>query len=60
MVAFAGGDHGEDRVGEHDQGGVPVPGLPAADLRFVQAEGLAGLETGFDVPSGSGHPDQGS
>src|SRR5215468_3306011 len=22
-----GGDHGEDGVGEHDQGGVPVPGV---------------------------------
>src|SRR5213594_3544814 len=40
--AFAGGDDGEDGVGEHDQGGVPVPGIPAAYLRLVQADGLAG------------------
>ncbi len=53
--AFTGGDDGEDGVGEHDQGGVPVPGVEAADLMFVQPGGvLAGLEGGFDAPAASG------
>ena len=59
LGAFAGGDHGEDGVGEHDQGGEPVPGVPAADLVLVQPGGvLAGLEAGFDAPAGAGHADQ--
>src|SRR6266545_1117227 len=45
LGAFPRGDHGEDGVGEHDQGGVPVPGVPAADLVLVQSGGvLAGLK----------------
>lgn len=39
-VAFAGGDDGEDGMGEHHQGGVPIPGVPLADLGLVQADGL--------------------
>jgi hypothetical protein len=31
------GDDGEERVGEHGQGDVPVPGAVAADLVVVQA-----------------------
>jgi hypothetical protein len=37
-VAFSGGDYGEDRVGAHDQYGEPVPGVPSADLMFVQLD----------------------
>jgi hypothetical protein len=40
-VACVGGDDGEDGVGDHDQRDVPVPGVPAADLRLVQADLLA-------------------
>lgn len=58
VVAFAGGDDGEDGVGEHDQRGVPIPGVPAADLRLVQADALTGLETGFHSPSGSSDLDE--
>ena len=47
--AFTRGDHGEDGVREHDQRGVPVPGVPAADLVLVQPGGvLAGLEGRFE------------
>src|SRR3982751_4089123 len=37
-VVFVGGDDGEDGVGEHHEGDVPVPGVPAAYLRLVQAD----------------------
>ena len=47
---FVPGDHGQDRMGEHDQGGVSVPGVPPADLMLVQADRLAGLETGLSAP----------
>src|SRR4029453_6391890 len=36
--SFARGDGGEDGVGEHGQGGVPVPGVPFADLVLIEAD----------------------
>jgi hypothetical protein len=46
-------------VGEHGQGGVPVPGVVAADLVVVEPGfGLGGLEAVLDRPAGSGHADQ--
>src|SRR5947209_8312087 len=57
---FPGGDHGQDGVGEHDQGGVPVPGVPTADLVFVQSGGvLAGLKAGLHAPAGAGNTHEG-
>src|ERR1700755_356214 len=57
-AAFAGGDDGQDGVGEHDEGDVPVPRVPAAYLGLVQADAFTGLEAGLHVPAGAGHPDQ--
>jgi len=37
-VGFAGGDHGEHGVGEHDQRRVAVPGGPLADLVLVEGD----------------------
>ena len=49
----------EQRVGEHDQGRVAVPGAPFADLVLVQADlALAGLETLLDTPADAGHAHQ--
>jgi hypothetical protein len=59
-VAFPGGDHGQDCVGEHDQGRVPIPGVPPADLVLVQADrAFRGLKAGLNRPAGAGHPDEG-
>lgn len=59
LSAFPRGDDGEDGVGEHDQRGVAIPGLPGADLVLVEADlGLGGLETFLDAPPGAGYPDQ--
>jgi hypothetical protein len=57
---FVGGDHGQDGVGEHDQGGMPVPGVPTADLMLVQAQALAGLKAGLDRPADTSNPYQGT
>src|SRR5277367_3053337 len=54
----AGGD-GEERVGDHGQGGMPVPGPVLADLVVVQA-GLAlrVSEAVLDPPARSRHRDE--
>ena len=45
VLAFLSGDDREQRMGEHDQGRVAVPGGPLADLALVEADlALAGLE----------------
>jgi hypothetical protein len=42
---FGGGGDGQERGGEHGQGGPAIPGLPAADLVLIQAgQALADLE----------------
>jgi hypothetical protein len=33
---LGGGGDGEEGQGEHGQGGPPIPGVPAADLMFIQ------------------------
>ena len=44
-VAFGGGGHGQESVGEHGQGGPAVPGAPAPDLVLVEADqAFGGLE----------------
>ena len=54
---FTRGDDREQGVGEHDEGGVAVPGGPLADLVLVEADlAFAGLEALLDAPSGAGHP----
>ena len=59
-VAFGGGGHGQEGVGEHGQGGPAVPGGPAADLVLVQpGETFGGLEGFLDAPALSGDGDQG-
>ena len=59
-AAFGGGDGGQDRGGEHDQGGVAVPGVPPADLVLVESDGAFGvLEAGFHRPAGAGDAHQG-
>jgi hypothetical protein len=51
-AAISGGDRGQDRRGEHDQGGVAVPGVPASDLVLVEADGaFRVLEAGFHCPA---------
>jgi hypothetical protein len=56
---FGHGRHYQEGVGEHRQGGPPVPGAPAADLVLVQADqALAGLDALFDPPALSGDADQ--
>ncbi len=40
VVAFDGGGHGEEGVGEHGQGGPAVPGGSASDLVLRSREGL--------------------
>ena len=51
-VAFGGGGHGQEGVGEHGQGGPAVPGGPAADLVLVQSgEAFGGLEGFLDAPA---------
>src|SRR6266704_3102598 len=45
VSVLGGGGDGEERGGEHGQGGPPVPEVPAADLVFIQpGQALAGLE----------------
>ena len=49
MVTLGGGGHGQERVGEHGQGGPSVPGGPARDLVLIQpGQILGGLEGFFD------------
>ena len=58
-VAFGGGGHGQEGVGEHGQGGPAVPGGPAADLVLVESgEAFGGLEGFLDAPALSGHGHQ--
>ena len=53
----AGG--GEEGVGEHGEGDVPVPAGVTADLVLVEAAlVLRGLEAFFDLPAASGDPGQ--
>jgi hypothetical protein len=48
----AGALDGQERLGQHRQGDVPVPGLVAADLVVVESGlGLALLEAAFNLPS---------
>src|SRR5829696_3294998 len=57
---LARGDDGEDRVGQHGQGGVAVPGVPGADLVLVEADlALTCLETRLDAPADAGDPYEG-
>jgi hypothetical protein len=57
--AFGRREDGEESVGEHDQGGPPVPGGPSAELMLVEAGGaFAGLERFLDLPAGCGDPHQ--
>jgi hypothetical protein len=58
--ATSGRDQGEDGVRQHDQGGVPVPGVPLADPVLVEPEGHVGLEADLLAPAGSGHLDEGA
>ena len=47
-----GADRRQERLGDQDQGHVPVPGVIAADLVVVQADlVLGGLEALLDLPS---------
>ena len=49
-VLGSGGD-GEERKGQHGQGGPPVPGAPPADLVVVQpGQALGSLEILFNRP----------
>ena len=58
-VLGSGGD-GEEGAGEHDQGGPPAPGGPAADLGLAGAgQPLAGLEVLFCCPPAPGDIHQG-
>src|SRR6478735_3271274 len=55
---FVCGD-GQEGVGEHGQGDVPVPGVVFADLVFVEPDlVLTGAEAFLDWPAGAGHGDQ--
>ena len=57
-VLGAGGN-GQERQGEHGQGGPPVPGPPAADLVLIQpGQALASLEVLLGDPPDSGDLDQ--
>jgi hypothetical protein len=47
-------------MGEHDRGGVPVPGLPSADPVLVEPEGHVDLEAALDAPAGTGHLEEGT
>ncbi len=49
-VAFDGGGHGQEGVGEHGQGGPAVPGGPAADLVLVEPDQFLGRLEGFLDP----------
>lgn len=54
-----GAQHGEQGVGEHRQGDVPVPAGVGADLVLVQTGfALAGLEGFLDPPPPAGNSDQ--
>lgn len=60
VAAFGGGDRGQDRCGEHDQGGVAVPGVPPSDLVLIETDGaFRVLEAGFYRPSGAGDAHEG-
>ncbi len=51
-VAFGGGGHGQEGVGEHGQGGPAVPGGPAPDLVLIEpGEAFGGLEGFLDAPA---------
>jgi hypothetical protein len=55
-----GGGDGEEGQGEHGQGGPAVPGVPAADLVFIQpCQALASLEILLCGPADPGDLDQG-
>src|ERR1017187_1324102 len=58
LFGFAGQD-GQERMGEHGQGDMPVPGVVEADLVMVKA-GLAFpcLEAFLDGPAGAGDADE--
>src|SRR5580692_1520859 len=57
---LGGGGDGEEGQGEHGQGGPPVPGVPAADLVFIQpGQAFAGLEILLGGPADPGGLDQG-
>src|ERR1039457_6749234 len=53
------GQYGQERMGEHGQGDMPVPGVVEADLVIAEA-GLAFpcLEAFLDGTAGAGHADQ--
>ena len=55
-VAFDGGGHGQEGMGEHGQGGPAVPGGPAPDLVLIEpGQSFGGLEGFLDAPALSGH-----
>ena len=55
-VAFDGGGHGQEGVGEHGQGGPAVPGAPAPDLVLIESgQAFGGLEGFLDAPALTGH-----
>src|SRR5262249_44827699 len=57
---LGGGGDGQERQGEHGQGGPPVPGAPAADLVLIQpGPFLPGLEILLRGPADSRDLDQG-
>jgi hypothetical protein len=59
FLAGRGAGGGEEGVGEHREGDVAVPAVPAADLVLVQADfSFGGLEGLLDRPAGAGDPHQ--
>ena len=59
-VAFAGGGHGQEGMGEHGQGGPAVPGGPAPDLVLIKpGQSFGGLEGFLDAPALTGDGDEG-
>lgn len=54
-VAGRIGEHGEERVGGHRQGGPPVPGARAADLVLVQADQAFAYWKFFSTSTSAGH-----
>jgi hypothetical protein len=58
-VAFGGGGHGQEGVGEHGQGGPAVPGGPAPHLVLVKPDqAFGGLERFLDAPALTGNRDE--
>ena len=54
-----GADRRQERLGDQDQGHVPIPAIPATNLVVVQADlVLGGLEAFLDRPADPRHPDQ--